>query len=154
VHPTERRAPSIPEAWYSTKSAPSFAAFLAQSDVLLLALPSTPGTRHILAAATLSLLPPHALVVNIGRGDAVDTTALLAALEARRLGGAALDVAEAEPLPAGHPLFGRRDVIVTPHLSGRTVVYYERATRLLLENVRRWERGEEVWNKVDFQKGY
>jgi phosphoglycerate dehydrogenase-like enzyme len=92
--------------------------------------------------------------VNIGRGDAVDSGALLAALDARRLGGGALDVAEAEPLPPGHPLFGRRDVIMTPHLSGRTVVYYERATRLLLENVRRWERGEEVWNKVDFQKGY
>jgi phosphoglycerate dehydrogenase-like enzyme len=70
------------------------------------------------------------------------------------LGGAALDVAECEPLPDGHPLFGRKDVIMTPHLSGRTTIYYERAINIFEENLKRWTEGREVWNKVDFKRGY
>ena len=64
---------SIPEAWYSTKDKASFKEFLSKSDVLLLALPSTGATRHILSSTTLEYLPSHAIVVNIGRGDAIDT---------------------------------------------------------------------------------
>lgn len=64
---------SIPEAWYSTKDEASFREFLSKSDVLLLALPSTGATRHIISSTTLAHLPPHAIVVNIGRGDAIDT---------------------------------------------------------------------------------
>ena len=64
---------SIPEAWYATRDEASFREFLSKSDVLLLALPSTGATHHILSSTTLSHLPSHAIVVNIGRGDAIDT---------------------------------------------------------------------------------
>jgi phosphoglycerate dehydrogenase-like enzyme len=122
--------------------------------VLLIALPSTPATRHIINAARLSQLKPSAVLVNIGRGDLVDTSALLHALDSGALAGAALDVTEPEPLPAGHPLFGRPDVIVTPHLGGRTEVYFERAADILAENVRRWREGAQLVNVVDRERGY
>jgi phosphoglycerate dehydrogenase-like enzyme len=130
------------------------AAFLSRCDILLLALPFTPDTRHILDVVTLAHLPEQALVINVGRGETIDTDALLDALNSHRLGGAALDVAEQEPLPTGHPLFGRHDVLLTPHVNGRTVAYYDRALKILLENVARYEHGEEMWNLVDYQKGY
>src|SRR4051812_4517772 len=72
---------------------------LPRTDVLVLILPATPDTARVLDAAVLRLLPPHAWVVNVGRGSTVDETALLEAIRARRLGGAALDVFEIEPLP-------------------------------------------------------
>lgn len=99
-------------------------------------------------------MPAHALVLNVGRGDAIDSDALLAALDAGKLGGAALDVADGEPLPDGHPLFGRKDVIITPHLSGRTVRYFDRAFEIFEENVKRWLDGKDVYNKVDYKRGY
>jgi phosphoglycerate dehydrogenase-like enzyme len=94
------------------------------------------------------------VLVNVGRGDAIDADALLAALDAKALAGAALDVTSPEPLPAGHALFGRRDVLLTPHLSGRTVEYWERAVDVFEANLARWKAGEEVWNRVDFERGY
>ncbi|EPS93803.1 hypothetical protein FOMPIDRAFT_1020394 [Fomitopsis schrenkii] len=153
---------SIPEAWYSTRDQASFREFLSKSDVLLLALPSTGATHHILSSTTLAHLPSNAIVVNIGRGDAIDTyvelrgmrNALLKALDEKKIAGAALDVAEEEPLPDGHPLFGRKDVLLTPHESGSTVMYFERCIRICAENLRRLRDGEEVWNQVDFKRGY
>ncbi|KAI0733960.1 hypothetical protein C8Q72DRAFT_873376 [Fomitopsis betulina] len=145
---------SIPETWYLTRDEASFKEFLSKSDVLLLALPSTGATHHILSSATLAYLPANAIVVNIGRGDAIDTNALLAALDANEIAGAALDVAEEEPLPDGHPLFGRKDVLLTPHQSRSSVMYFERCIRLCAENLRRLREGEEVWNQVDFKRGY
>jgi phosphoglycerate dehydrogenase-like enzyme len=91
---------------------------LPRTDVLIMILPSSDGTRHALDAARLALLPPHAWLVNVGRGSTVDTGALLAAIRAGRLGGAALDVFETEPLPAGSPLWDEPDVIITPHAAG------------------------------------
>ena len=117
---------SIPSAWYSTTDPESFASFLAKSDVILLSLPSTPATTHILNSTTLAHLKPSAVIVNVGRGNAIDTNALVAALDEGKLAGAALDVTEPEPLPDGHPLYGRRNVIITPHLSGLTETYYDR----------------------------
>jgi phosphoglycerate dehydrogenase-like enzyme len=146
--------PSIPTAWYSSSDANSFASFLGRCDILLLALPSTTATRHILSAHTLADLPSHSLVVNVGRGDAIDTDALLRALDGGKLAGAALDVTDPEPLPDGHPLFGRRNVLLTPHMSGRTLEYWERALDIFEANLTRWRRGEEVWNRVDLERGY
>ncbi|KAH9921426.1 uncharacterized protein B0H18DRAFT_935965 [Fomitopsis serialis] len=145
---------SIPDAWFSTKDEKSFQEFLSGCDVLLLALPSTGATHHILSPTTIDHLPSHAVIVNIGRGDTIDTNALLQALDEKRLAGAALDVVEEEPLPDGHPLFGRRDVLITPHQSGRTTMYFERCIQICVENLRRLRDGEEVWNRVEFKRGY
>ncbi|KAH9836553.1 D-isomer specific 2-hydroxyacid dehydrogenase [Rhodofomes roseus] len=145
---------NIPEAWYSTKDEEAFKEFLSKCDVLLLALPSTGATHHILSSATIGYLPSHAIIVNIGRGDAVDTDALLEALDEKKLAGAALDVVEGEPLADGHPLFGRKDVLITPHLSGRTTMYLERSIHIFAENLRRLREGQQVWNQVDYKRGY
>jgi phosphoglycerate dehydrogenase-like enzyme len=145
---------SIPSQYYSTKDPASFASFLQATDVLLVALPSTPATRYILNDTTLAYLRPTSILVNIGRGDLISTPALLSALDSERLAGAALDVTDPEPLPTGHPLFGRKNVIVTPHLSGRTEKYFELALEILMENVKRYTKGDELVNLVDRKRGY
>ena len=144
----------IPEAWYSTSDRESLKAFLGQCDVLLLSLPSTPATRRILNQETLGWMKTSAVLVNVGRGDAIDTDALVQTLDEGKLAGAALDVADPEPLPAGHPLFGRSNVIVTPHLSGRTVRYPELALDVLITNLDKLIAGKKLVNEVDPRKGY
>jgi phosphoglycerate dehydrogenase-like enzyme len=91
---------------------------LPRTDVLIMILPSTEGTAKILDAEKLAQLPPHAWVVNVGRGSTVDEDALLDALRTRRLAGAALDVTATEPLPADSPLWDEANLILTPHAAG------------------------------------
>jgi phosphoglycerate dehydrogenase-like enzyme len=91
---------------------------LPATDLLIMILPATPETAHALDAEVLALLPAHAWLINVGRGSTVDEDALLAALRAGRLGGAALDVTGTEPLPAGSGLWDEPSVIITPHAAG------------------------------------
>jgi phosphoglycerate dehydrogenase-like enzyme len=121
---------------------------------VLLALPSTPATRHILNARTFAHLRPTAVVVNVGRGDTIDTDALVTALDTGKLSGAALDVVEPEPLPAGHTLYGRKNVVLTPHMSGRTERYMDLALDIFIENLERLKNGKELLNVVDPRRGY
>lgn len=93
-------------------------ALLGQADVLSLHVPGGAATAGLIGAAELARLPPGAVLVNTARGSAVDEAALVAALDAGHLGGAVLDVFATEPLPRDHPLLGRDDVLVTPHLAG------------------------------------
>ncbi|EIN04029.1 hypothetical protein PUNSTDRAFT_108873 [Punctularia strigosozonata HHB-11173 SS5] len=145
---------SIPSAYYSTTSASSFASFLAKSDVVFLSLPSTPSTRYIMNEKTIAKMKPSAILVNIGRGDLVDTSALVRALDTGIIAGAALDVTDPEPLPPNHTLYGRKNVIITPHLSGRTVKYFDLAVDILVENLDRIKAGKELVNRVDLKRGY
>lgn len=91
---------------------------LGAADVLVMVLPALPETRHSLDAQRLARLPDHAWVVNVGRGATVDEAALVAALEAGTIGGAALDVTETEPLPAGSPLWTAPNLLLSPHAAG------------------------------------
>jgi phosphoglycerate dehydrogenase-like enzyme len=93
-------------------------AVLPTADVLVMILPSSPATRRALDADRLALLPRHAWLVNVGRGDTVDEAALADALAAGRLAGAALDVTATEPLPADSPLWDAPNLILTPHAAG------------------------------------
>ncbi|MBI2192915.1 MAG: C-terminal binding protein [Planctomycetes bacterium] len=93
----------------------SWDGLLAESDFLSLHLPLSPSTRHLLDVRAFQLMKPSAFLINTARGGLVDTPALLEALDAGRLLGAALDVTEPEPLPPGHPLAGHERVILTPH---------------------------------------
>ncbi|GIJ00497.1 phosphoglycerate dehydrogenase-like enzyme [Sediminihabitans luteus] len=93
-------------------------ALLPATDVLISLLPATPRTRHALDAARLALLPAHAVLVNVGRGSTVDEAALVDALRAGRLGAAALDVTDTEPLRDGSPLWDAPRTIITPHVAG------------------------------------
>lgn len=99
-------------------TAGSFAEVLPATDVLVMILPSGPDTRGCLDAGPLGLLPRHAWVVNVGRGDTVDEGALVGALRSGRIAGAALDVTAIEPLPADSPLWDAPNLILTPHAAG------------------------------------
>lgn len=106
----------------------------ADADVVSLHAPAVAATRHLVDAARLATMKPGAYLVNCARGSLVDQDALLAALEGGHLAGAALDVTEPEPLPAGHPLLARHDVIVTPHVASSTVAGRRRLYEHAVEN--------------------
>lgn len=97
---------------------------LGEADVIVIAAPSGPETRGLIGPAELAACRPGAILVNVARGDLVDSAALIAALDAGRLGGAALDVTEPEPLPSDDPLWQRPDVIITPHIGGAASAEY------------------------------
>ncbi|GAA4531219.1 2-hydroxyacid dehydrogenase [Amycolatopsis samaneae] len=120
---------------------------LPEADIVVLVLPDTPDTRGLLGAAGLAALPDDALVVNVGRGTAIDTAALLAETSSGRL-RAALDVVDPEPLPSDHPLWKVPGVILTPHIAGGSASFYPRAKRLAAEQLRRFAAGEELLNLV------
>jgi phosphoglycerate dehydrogenase-like enzyme len=112
-------------------------AALARTDHLVLSCPLTDATRGLVGAAEFETLPPDATLVNVARGPVVDTDALVAALRGNRIGGAALDVTDPEPLPADHPLWTFGNVLLTPHNAGHTPDYYERLADVVAGNVDR-----------------
>lgn len=127
---------------------------LSEADFLVVAAPLTPQTRGMVGAAELAALKPGAWVVNIARGPLIHEEALLAALRGDRLGGAALDVFDEEPLPEGHALWSLPNVILTPHVSAFTDRFPERAVELFLDNLRRFRAGRRLRNRVDLRAGY
>ncbi|MEU7863235.1 D-2-hydroxyacid dehydrogenase [Nonomuraea sp. NPDC049141] len=127
---------------------------LPQADLVILTVPHTPATEGLMDARRLALAKPGAYFVNIGRGPTVRLDDLAAALSAGHLAGAALDVAETEPLPADHPLWRRPDVLITPHVGGVGPHADERRFAVLLENARRFVSGRELINLVDKSEWY
>ncbi|MEV6911526.1 2-hydroxyacid dehydrogenase [Amycolatopsis sp. NPDC051071] len=123
------------------------AELLPTADIVVLILPETPATTGLLGTAELAALPDGALVVNVGRGSAIDTAALTAEAVAGRL-RAALDVVDPEPLPPDHPLWTAPGVVITPHIAGGSASFYPRAKRLVAEQLRRYAAGEEPLNVV------
>jgi phosphoglycerate dehydrogenase-like enzyme len=121
---------------------------LSRADYVVLALPLTPETHHLIDAAALARMRPEARIVNVGRGELVDEAALAIALRDGRLAGAALDVFEAEPLPEASPLWGLPGVIVTPHVAAATPTTHHHAAELFVQNLARWVRGEPLLNEV------
>ncbi|HEY3472344.1 MAG TPA: 2-hydroxyacid dehydrogenase [Amycolatopsis sp.] len=121
---------------------------LPAADIVVLVLPDTPATRGLLGAPELAALPDDALVVNVGRGTAVRTEALLAETASGRL-RAALDVTDPEPLPSDHPLWTTPGVVITPHIAGGSASFYPRAKKLAAEQLRRYVKGEELLNLVE-----
>ncbi len=132
----------------------ALASMLAVCDFVALTLPLTGGTHHILDGAMLEAMKPNAVLVNVSRGAVVDEAALISALAAERIAGAALDVFEKEPLPASSPLWGLDNVIITPHIAGNTRRYHEKAVALFSENLRRYLNNETLLNLYDRQLGY
>ena len=130
------------------------AAVAAEADHLVVSAALTPETRGLVSAAVLARLRPTAWLVNIARGPIVDEAALVAALREGRIGGAALDVFDTEPLPAESPLWSLPNVILTPHVSGSSPRVRERSLALVVENLRRFKAGEPLLNLVDRAAGY
>jgi phosphoglycerate dehydrogenase-like enzyme len=121
------------------------AAALPETDLLVMVLPQAPDTRHALNAERLGLLPRTSWVVNVGRGSTVDEAALVEALTAGRIGGAALDVTEAEPLPQDSPLWDAPNLILTPHLAGGRPLG---AGEVISQNLAAFLAGEPLQNEV------
>jgi phosphoglycerate dehydrogenase-like enzyme len=119
---------------------------LRRTDVLVMILPATAATAEALDAARLAALPPHALVVNVGRGSTVDEDALVAALQEGRIAAAALDVTAVEPLPAGSPLWDAPNLLLTPHAAGGRPVG---ADALITHNVAALLDGGRLRNVVE-----
>jgi phosphoglycerate dehydrogenase-like enzyme len=129
-------------------------ALLPSADVVLLAAPQTPQTRHLIGARELAAMKDDTLLVNVSRGKLVDEAALVEALAAGRIGGAALDVFEHEPLASDSALWTLPNVLITPHTSGFRPDHWDAATSLFAENLRRFESGEPLLNVVDKRAGY
>lgn len=144
-------AGALPDAWLGPHELP---ALLARSDVVVLCAPLTRETRHLIDARALAAMKPSAYFINVGRGASVDETALVQALAAGRLAGAAIDVFAEEPPSPGHPLYGFENVIVSPHVSGFLPSYDDRCTDLFGENLRRYLAGAPLLNLVDRARGY
>ena len=125
-----------------------------QADVLLSAAPHTPETHHLFNDRIFRLMKPSAYFINVTRGWLVDSPALVSALRERRIAGAALDVAEPEPLPPDHPLWTAGNIIITSHTSARSAGSTERCMNLFCENVRRYVNGLPLLNVVDKKRGY
>jgi phosphoglycerate dehydrogenase-like enzyme len=123
-------------------------------DAVVVALPHTPETHHVLGAAELALMRPSAVVINVARGTLIDEAALADALITGRLGGAGLDVFTREPLPDDSPLWTTPRTLLTPHTSAFDGDYWTPAVDLFLANWQRFIAGEPLENRVDPARGY
>lgn len=132
-------------AGFPVVTSDSLATVLPGTDLLVMLLPHQDDTRHALSAEVLALLKESAYLVNVGRGSTVDEEALVAALRAKKLAGAALDVTEVEPLPADSPLWDEPGVVITPHAAGGRPV---EAERLIERNVAAVRGDGELVNRV------
>jgi len=129
---------------------------LPRADVVALSLPETKETIKLIDAHKLARMKKGSILVNVGRGSAIDTNALCDALNSGHLAGAALDVTDPEPVPPDHPLWDTKNVLITPHISGgyNLPETYEKVFQLCADNLGRYFRGEELQNIVDFSTGY
>lgn len=129
---------------------------LKDADIVAASLPGTKETLRVFDREAFAAMKPGAFFLNVGRGTAVDSMALADALNSGHLAGAAVDVTDPEPLPAGHPLWTARNVLITPHISGSYHLQetHERIIRIAAENLRRFLAGEALKNMVDFATGY
>ncbi len=121
-------------------------------DYLVSVLPNTSETRHIVDAALLEALPPHAVFINVGRGSALDESALIHALETKKIAAAVLDVFEQEPLPKEHPFWNTPNLLITFHTSAPSLP--EDMAKLFIENYHHFVNNEELMYRVDFVRGY
>lgn len=129
---------------------------LPRTENLIMALPGTAETYHILNRARIALLPAGAYVVNVGRGTAIEQEALAEALNAGRLGGAALDVMDPEPLPPDHVLWSAKNILLTPHVSGNMTLGYtcDRNVEMFCEDLANYAAGRPLNGLVDRSRGY
>jgi len=127
---------------------------LSQADVVIVVLPSTPHTGKLIGHREFAAMPKGVFFLNAGRGQTVDTDALVEALGNGTVKGAGLDVVDPEPLPSNHPLWKMSNVIITPHISGWFSRYQESATHIFLDNLRRYVKDEPLHFVVDKNRGY
>lgn len=140
--------------WASPVSRDTLSETLAATGFLVVCLPLTPETRGKVGADLLDQLKPGAVLIDVSRSGVVVEAAVVDALNTGRLGGAALDVFEREPLPCDSRLWGRGDVLITPHVAGTTPFYLERALSVFLDNHRALCKGRSLVTPVDVEARY
>ncbi|HCJ57593.1 phosphoglycerate dehydrogenase [Lutispora sp.] len=127
---------------------------LSQADIVVLSVPYTKETHHLIDDKSIGFIRKGACLINIARGSIIKETALIEALEKGKIRGAALDVFEEEPLPEDSPLWDMNNVIITPHNSWVSEMRNERRYNIIYENMKRFISGERLMNIVDIEKGY
>ena len=141
----------LPDRVYPSEATRSM---VAECDFVVITLPLTERTHHLVDEELLKTMKPTAYLINIGRGAIVNEADLVRGLKKGWLAGAGMDVFETEPLPEDSPLWEMENVILTPHISGFTPHYDERATDIFAENLRRYLAGEPMLNLVHRSEGY
>lgn len=140
----------LPYATYH--GADGLAAILRRSEIIVTILPNTAETHHVINRDTIALMPNGAAIINPGRGSLIDDEALVAALDAKHLSHATLDVFDQEPLPKDHPFWARPDITITPHIAAETRT--DGAAKVAVEQIRRLQKGEALHYIVDRAAGY
>ena len=125
-----------------------------EADFIVNTAPLTAQTTGMFNAAFFARMKPSAYFINVARGGSVVTDDLVAALNAKKLAGAALDVTDPEPLPASHPLWQAQNVIITPHVANDSDLGFDAQTEVTRENLRRFSAGEKMLSVVDVARGY
>lgn len=125
-----------------------------QADVVFISAPHTPKSHKMMGSHEFELMKQHSYFIAVSRGGIYDMNGLVKALDERRLSGAGVDVTDPEPLPKGHPLWKFENVVITPHIAGRSDQDAARMVGTIKENVRRFVEGKPLINVVDKQKGY
>jgi phosphoglycerate dehydrogenase-like enzyme len=141
----------IPERLYPPEA---LGTMVKDCDFLVVTVPLTPDTRHLINADILGKMKKSAFLINIARGSVIDEAALISTLAAEKIAGAALDVFEEEPLPSSSPLWNLDNVIISPHVSGNNTRYNERAAALFEENLRRYVEKRPLLNRLERTRGY
>ncbi|MEE6286356.1 D-2-hydroxyacid dehydrogenase [Georgenia sp. MJ173] len=154
VHGAGRRARTDDPDFASVTDTAGLPAALGLADWVVSVPPLTDTTRGMFDAAAFAAMAPGAYFVNVGRGELVRTDDLVAALRGGQIAGAAVDVVDPEPLPAGHPLWDLPNAVVTPHSSGDFIGWRDALVTLFAENFQRWCDGQELRNVVDKSLGY
>jgi len=142
---------TIPERFYAPEELQEM---LPECDYVVVALPLTMATRHVIGEPELRAMKPSAYLVNIARGGLIDEAALVRALREGWIGGAGLDVFDEEPLPADSPLWELDKALISPHVAAFSPHYDRRAVELFAHNLARYLAGEPLLNQVDKRKGY
>lgn len=141
----------IPDRIYPAETVSAMAR---DCDYLVVTVPQTASSEHMIDEDVLEAMKESAVLINVSRGAVVDEKALITALSSGSIAGAALDVFEEEPLPSVSPLWNLDNVIITPHISGFTRDYHEKAARVFKENLRRYLENRPLLNQLDRAKGY
>ena len=140
------------DKYFHPNSGQDILSFANGLDYLISVLPRTEGTNKIINAELLNALPSHAVVINVGRGNAIDESALVDALNHKKIAGAVLDVTDPEPLPENHPFWTTPNLLLTFHTSA--ISYPEDIARLFIENYHLYVNGKRLKHQVDFERGY
>ena len=141
----------LPERIYPAEAIVDMAS---ECDFLVITIPMSEKNRAIVDAAVFETMKPTAMFINVGRGGVVDEADLLAALQGGQIAGAALDVFTQEPLPADSPFWQLDNLLVSPHISGNSVHYSEKAVELFAENLQRYVNKLPLLNRIARERGY